>query len=94
MEIVLLPSLSKAQKRRLPKDYVVPAIEGMYDVDKMHPNGVIFIYVGNCDWENSFEYCLKEFVLTIFHEVMHVLCPNISDYVPYAEGILAEIMAA
>ena len=42
--------------------------------------------------KSSFEYCLKEFVLTVFHEVMHVLCPDIDEFVPYAERLLAEII--
>lgn len=92
MEIVCLPRLSKEQEARLPDDYVAPPIEGMYDIDEAHPDGIIFIYVGTCNWERDFEYCLKEFVLTVFHEVVHVLCPDMDDYVPYAEKILAEIL--
>ncbi|MCJ7422670.1 hypothetical protein MUP01_00155 [Candidatus Bathyarchaeota archaeon] len=92
LEIVCLPSLSKEKKEHLPKDYAAPPVEGMAELDDEHPDGAIFIYVGNCDWEDSFEYCLKEFVLAVFHEVMHVLCPDIEDYVPYAEGLLAEII--
>lgn len=93
MEIVCLPSLSKEQEAQLPRDYVAPLIEGMYDIDEVHPDGIIFIYVGGCAWQNNFEHCLKEFDLTVFHEVMHVLCPDIGDYVPYAEKILAEILS-
>jgi hypothetical protein len=61
-------------------------MEGMVEHD------TIIIYVGTCAWENSFEYCLKEFVLTVFHELMHVLCPDIDEFVPYAEKVLAEIL--
>lgn len=92
LEIVCLPNLSKEQKEHLPKDYVVPPIEGKCEIDDAHPDGIIFIYVGSCDWESNFEYCLNEFVLTVFHEVMHVLCPDIDEYVPYAERLLAEII--
>jgi hypothetical protein len=74
------------------KDYIPPAIEGMYHVSAKHPDGVIHIYVGHCDWESNFEYCLKEFELTVFHEVMHILCPDMEDYVPYAEKILADML--
>ena len=94
MEIIVLPDLPEARKRRLykaRKDYVAPPIEGMYDISAKHPNGIVHIYVGHCRWEEDFEYCLKEFVLTVFHEVMHVLCPDIGEYVPYAEKLLAEI---
>lgn len=76
----------------MPEDYVRPPIEGMYDIDKAHPEGLVTIYVGYCDWEKNFDFCLKEFVLTVFHEVMHVLCPDMEDYVPYAEKVLAEIL--
>jgi hypothetical protein len=89
-----LPDLLEAQKRRLHKvrkDYVAPPIEGMYDISSKCPEGIIRIYVGHCCWEEDFEYCLKEFVLTVFHEIMHVLCSDISEYVPYAEKVLAEI---
>jgi hypothetical protein len=92
LEIVCLPNLSREQKEHLPKDYVAPPIEGMAKLDDAHPDGIIFIYVGTCDWESSFEYCLKEFVLTVFHEVMHILCPDIDEFVPYAERLLAEII--
>jgi hypothetical protein len=83
---VCLPALSREQKEHLPKDYVAPPMEGMVQHD------TIIIYVGTCAWENSFEYCLKEFVLTVFHELMHVLCPDIDEFVPYAEKVLAEIL--
>ena len=92
VDIVCLPRLSKKQEARLPEDYVAPPVEGMYDVDEKHPDGIIFIYVGACDWEKNFEYCLREFVLTVFHEVMHVTCPDVGDYVPYAEKVLAEVL--
>jgi hypothetical protein len=92
MEIVCLPSSSRKQKTRLPKEYVAPPIEGMYNIDETHPDGIIFIYVGGCDWRSNFEYCLREFVLTIFHETLHVLCPDIDDYVPYAEKVPAETL--
>lgn len=88
LEIVCLPDLPREQKECLPKDYVAPPMEGMIERD------TIFIYVGTCDWERSFEHCLKEFVLTVFHEVMHVLCPDIDDFVPYAEKLLGEILEA
>ena len=84
--------MSKEQKVQLPEDYVAPPIEGMYDINEEHPDGIIFIYVGGCDWHDSFERCLKEFILTIFHEIMHVLCPDMGDYVPVAERILADIL--
>lgn len=93
MEVVCLPRLSKEQERDLPEDYVRPLIEGMYDIENAHPEGLVTIYVGYCDWEKNFELCLKEFVLTVFHEVMHVLCTDMEDYVPYAEKILAEILS-
>ena len=89
-----LLSLSKVQKEHLPKDYVAPPIEGMFEIDDAHPDGVIFIYVGTCGWESDFEYCLKQLVLTVFHETMHVLCPDMGEYVPYAGKILAEIIEA
>ncbi len=92
MEIVCVPNLSEKQKEHLPKDYAAPPMEGMFKADGAHPDGVIFIYVGTCDWESDFEYCLRQFVLTVFHEVMHALCPDIDEYVPYAEKVLAEII--
>jgi hypothetical protein len=92
LEIVCLPALSREQKEHLPKDYIAPQIEGMVKLDDTQPNGTIFIYVGTCDWESNFEYCVKEFALTVFHEVMHVLCPDIDRFVPYAEKLLAEIL--
>lgn len=92
MENVCLPSMSRKQKAQLPKDYVAPPIEGTYDIDERHPEGVIFICVGGCDWQSDFEHCLREFILTVFHETMHVLCPDIEEYVPYAERILAETL--
>ena len=92
MEIACLPSLSKKQKAQLPEDYVAPPIEGMYDINEAHPDGIIFVYVGGCDWQTDFEHCLKEFILTVFHETMHILCPDVDDYVPYAERILDETL--
>jgi len=77
---------------KLPKDYVFPLIEETYFVDDEHPDGIIFIYVGYCDWEQKFDECLKEFILTIFHEILHILFPELEEYVPYAEKILAEIL--
>lgn len=76
----------------LPNDYVPPKIEGMYLVNDEHPYGIIFIYVGNCDWKTNFDTCLKEFVLTVFHETMHILCLEISAYIPFAEKILSDIL--
>jgi len=92
MEIVCVPRLSKEQEKNLPNDYPHPLVEGMYDINDDYPEGLITIYVGYCDWEKNFELCLKEFVLTMFHEVMHVLCPEMENHVPYAEKILAEIL--
>ena len=92
MEIVCYPRLSKEQEKKLPKDYVPPLIEGTYLIDDQHPEGIIFIYVGYCDWERNFDRCLKEFILTVFHETMHVLLPEMGDYVPYAEKVLASIL--
>ncbi len=92
MEIVCFPSLSKRQKAQLPRDYAAPPIEGMYEFNEAHPDGIIFIYVGGCDWQTDFEHCLKEFVLTVFHETVHILCPDIGDYVPYAERVLNETL--
>jgi hypothetical protein len=92
MDIVCLPRLSKKQEAQLPENYVAPSVEGMYDVDEKHPDGIIFVYVGACDWEGNFEFCLREFVLTVFHEVMHVICPDVGDYVSYAEKVLAEVL--
>lgn len=96
LEIVILPDLSEAQKkhvRKVRKDYVAPPIEGMYDINRKYPDGVIHIYVGNCDWEGNFQYCLRKFVLVVFHEVMHVLCPSMDEFVPYAESVLAEMIS-
>jgi hypothetical protein len=92
MDIECFPKLSKTQQKILPKDYVPPPIEGTYSVNNKHPEGIIYIYVGYCDWEKNFNHCLKEFILTIFHETLHILCPEIENYVPYAEKILAEIL--
>jgi hypothetical protein len=76
----------------VPKDYVPPLVEGMYRLDKKHPEGVVFVYVGYCDWEKNFDKCLREFVLTVFHEVMHILFPKLGDHIPFMEQILAEIL--
>jgi hypothetical protein len=94
MEIMCVPRLSREQERRLPMEYVRPAVEGMCIVDDAHPEGLIVIFVGYCSWETDFDYCLREFVLTVFHEIMHVLFPDIDDYVPYAEKLLAEILSS
>ncbi|RJS92598.1 hypothetical protein CW705_02530 [Candidatus Bathyarchaeota archaeon] len=90
MEIRCYPRLSKEQIERLPKNYVPPLIEGTYLVDDEHPNGIIFIYVGYCDWEGNFDRCLKEFILTVFHETMFY--SRIEDHIPQAEKILSEIL--
>jgi len=92
MEIECFRRLSKEQQRVLPKGYVPPPIEGMYSVDNEHPEGVIYVYVGYCDWERNFDHCLKEFILTIFHEAMHILFPELEDHIPYAERIFASIL--
>ncbi len=96
LEIVILPDMSEAQKKHVYKvrpNWVPPPIEGMYDIDKKHPDGIIHIYVGNCDWKNNFDYCLRRFTLVVFHEVMHVLLgSDMDEYVPYAERVLAEIL--
>jgi len=92
MEIKCVPKLSPEQEKNLPKDYVRPLVEGMCIIDDEHPEGLIIVYVGYCDWERDFDHCVKEFVLTVFHETMHVLFPDIDDYVPYAERLLADIL--
>ena len=92
MEIRCYPRLSREQTKNLPKDYVFPLIEGTYLVDDEHPDGIIFIYVGYCDWEGKFDRCLKEFILTVFHETMHVLFPELEGRISYAEKILAKIL--
>jgi len=92
MEIRCFTRLSKEQLENLPKNYVPPLIEGTYLVDDEHPDGIIFIYVGYCDWEDKFDTCLKEFILTVFHETMHVLFPELEKCIPYAEKILANIL--
>jgi hypothetical protein len=59
---------------------------------KDYPDGIIHIYVDNCEWKNDFDFCLKRFTLVVFHEVMHVLLgPDVDEHVPYAERVLAEI---
>ncbi|MEM3700875.1 MAG: hypothetical protein QXL57_08460 [Candidatus Bathyarchaeia archaeon] len=92
MEVKCFPKLSQEQQKVLPKNYCPPPIEGTYSIDDKHPEGAIYVYVGYCDWEKNFDYCLKEFILTIFHEAMHIIVPEIEDYIPYAEKILAEIL--
>jgi len=42
--------------------------------------------------EKNFENCLKEFILTIFHEAMHIMFPGIDDYIPCAEEVLASVL--
>lgn len=54
MEIICIPRLSEEQERKLPKDYVRPAVEGMCIIDDAHPEGLIVIYVGYCSWEKRF----------------------------------------
>jgi hypothetical protein len=88
----LSPIAVERTERTLAKRLRCSSDRGMVKTDDTHPNGIVFIYVGTCDWENSFEYCVKEFVLTVFHEIMHILCPDIDEYVPYAEKLLAEIL--
>jgi len=92
MEIRCYTRLSKEQIENLSKNYVPPLIEGTYLVDDEHPDGIIFIYVGYCDWEGEFDKCLKEFILTVFHETMHVLFPELGEHISYAEKILANIL--
>ena len=96
LEIVILPDLSEAQKKHVRKvrtDYVPPPIEGMYDINKKNPDRIIHIYVGNCDWKDDFDFCLRKFTLVVFHEVMHVLLgPDMDEHVPYAERVLAEML--
>ncbi len=92
MEIVCLPGLSEEQQRNLPEDYLPPPIEGMYSVDDKYPEGIIFLYVGCCDWESNFDGCLREFILTIFHETMHVVFPELEKHIPYAEKICASAL--
>ena len=92
MEIVCFPGLSEEQQKNLPKDYIPPPVEGMYRVDDEHPEGIIYLYVGYCGWERNFDNCLTEFILTVFHEAMHLIFPELEDYVPYAEKILASVL--
>lgn len=92
MDFECFPRLSKEQQRKLPKGYVPPPIEGTYSINAEHPDGIICIYVGYCDWEQRFEFCLKEFILTVFHEAMHVMFPELEKYIPYAEKVLAAIL--
>lgn len=76
----------------MPKNYIPPSVEGMYSVDNEHPEGIIYLYVGYCSWERNFDNCLTEFILTVFHEAMHIIFPELEDYVPYAEKILASVL--
>jgi hypothetical protein len=96
LEIVILPDMSGAQKKHVYKvrpDWIPPPIEGMYAINKKHPDGIIHIYVGNCDWADNFDFCLRKFTLVVFHEVVHVLLgSDMDEYVPYAERILAELL--
>ena len=92
MEIVCFPRLSEEQQKNLPRDYTPPLIEGMYAVNDEHPEGIIYVYVGYCDWEKNFVDCLKELILTIFHEAMHIIFPDLGDYIPYTEKILASVL--
>jgi hypothetical protein len=91
MEIQCYTRLSEEQEKKLPKGYVAPPVEGTYLVDDKHPDGVIFIYVGYCNWKDNYEECLRDFVLTVFHETLHVLLPELEN-VTYAERIFAEIL--
>lgn len=92
METECFPRLSKEQQKNLPEGYIPPPIEGMYSVNSEHPEGIMYIYVGYCDWEKKFDNCLKEFILTIFHEAMHIMFPELEDHIPYAEKILANVL--
>jgi hypothetical protein len=92
VEVECFPKLSKEQQKVSPKNYCPPPIEGTYSINDEHPEGIIYLYVGYCDWEKNFDHCLKEFILTIFHEAMHIIVPEIGDYIPYAEKILADIL--
>ena len=56
------------------------------------PEGIIYVYVGYCDWEDDFENCLREFILTIFYEAMHIMFPELEDYIPRVETILASVL--
>lgn len=92
MEIICYLGLSKEQRRNLPEDYIPPPIEGMYSVSDEHPEGIVYLYVGCCDWEKNFDYCLKEFILTIFHETMHIVLPELEEHIPCAEKICASVL--
>jgi hypothetical protein len=92
MKIKCFPRLSEEQQKNLPKDYIRPLIEGMYSVNDENPEGIIYVYVGYCDWGKNFDNCLTEFILTIFHEAMHIMFPELEDYIPYAEKILATVL--
>jgi hypothetical protein len=91
MEIQCLPRLSTEQQQALPEDYAFPLIEGTYSINEEYPEGIIYVYVGYCGWESDFNSCLREFILTIFHEAMHIMFPELADYVPYAEKLLASL---
>ena len=98
MEIICVPKLSPEQEgeaalARKPECYIPPPVEGMWFLDKEHPEGLIIVYVGYCDWERDFDHCVKKFVLTVFHETMHILFPDFAEgHVPYAERLLADIL--
>lgn len=92
MEIECFPRLLEEQQKNLPNGYTPPLVEGMYSVTDEHPEGIIRLYVGYCDWEKNFNSCLIEFILTIFHEAMHIIFPELEDYIPYAEKIFAGVL--
>ena len=92
MDVECFVKLSRKQQRDLPRDYVPPPIEGMYSIDSEHPEGIIYIYVGCCDWTNNFRFCVREFVLTVFHEAMHIMVPELEEHIQYAEKVLAKIL--
>jgi hypothetical protein len=92
MEIQCFIRLSEEQVKNLPKGYVAPPIEGTYLINDEHSDGVMLIYVGYCNWKDDYEKCLREFVLTVFHESLHVLLPELENCIPYAERIFAEML--
>jgi len=94
VDIECFTRLSREQRRDLPGDYVPPPVEGMFSIDDEHPEGIIYIYVGYCDWVSNFEFCVREFVLTVFHEAMHVMFPELEEHIPYVEKVLADILSA
>lgn len=87
-----LSDFQRNSREICPRDYVRPPVEGMYLIDDEHPEGVIHIYVGYCDWVDNFEFCVREFVLTVFHEAMHVMFPELEEHIPHAEKVLAEVL--